>query len=639
MANRNLDATPDERVPKGRLILVLAAVLAVLLLAGFSYYASEEAGAYEKIGNELKTIAVLKSTQIADWYQDELRDADLIAANGILTALIDEWKRDDNGQRLLQLERYLTSLKMEHGYRELFLYTPDGNRIIAPRHTHTGVNDEMLSCVNNVLARKRAQATTIYDCGMHDTLHIDIVALVRIGQASPPILLVCRFAPSDVLFPLLDRWPIERSSAESFLIKAAGDSLLVQSNLRFRPASAASLFLPISDTALAVVRAFQSRGQLSKGLDYRGAESFTFVHDVPGSPWALATAINRGEALQGFHSEVLMIIGYLILILFILIIGLAWYYSHRKKILYRSLSVLHQELMTLLDSMADAVIITGTDSRITHFNPAAEQLTGWSAREVIGKNFDDICTLIHEHTGNPVESPISRALRQNMAEGFANGLLLVSADGNKIPVMESIAAIREKEHTIFGVAVLFKDQTEQRIRQRLLEDSELKYRSLFETTSDAIALWQVSSGENESVLDATLLDCNERFAASLGSVSTELTGRPLQDCSVFDTDVILPLLRNIVASRTPSVTEVHAPTLRRYFNVTLYTPADDRVAMMLHDITEQKNAEITLLAKIEELERFNHLVVDRELRMIELKQEVNALLQSTGRPEKYRIIT
>jgi PAS domain-containing protein len=264
-------------------------------------------------------------------------------------------------------------------------------------------------------------------------------------------------------------------------------------------------------------------------------------------------------------------------------------------------------------------------------------LTRWHARDVIGRNFDEICTLIHEHTGDPVESPVSRALRQDMAGGFANGLLLVTADGRRIPVMESISAIREEEHTIFGVTVLFKDQTEQRIRQRHLEESEIKYRSLFETTSDAIALWQVSVGENDADFDAILLDCNERFAQFLGSVSTELTGRLLQDCCVFDTDVILPLLRSIVASRTPSVTEVHVPSLRRYFNVSLYTPAEARVAMMLHDITEQKNAENTLIAKIEELERFNHVVVNREIRMIELKQEVNDMLKASGRPEKYRI--
>ena len=41
--------------------------------------------------------------------------------------------------------------------------------------------------------------------------------------------------------------------------------------------------------------------------------------------------------------------------------------------------------------------------------------------------------------------------------------------------------------------------------------------------------------------------------------------------------------------------------------------------------------------KITELELFNDLTVDRELKMIELKKEINGLLRAAGRPEKYKI--
>ena len=57
----------------------------------------------------------------------------------------------------------------------------------------------------------------------------------------------------------------------------------------------------------------------------------------------------------------------------------------------------------------------------------------------------------------------------------------------------------------------------------------------------------------------------------------------------------------------------------------------------LSDITEHKRNEAALGQKIDELERFNRLTVDREVRMIELKQEVNALLKTAGQPDKYTI--
>jgi PAS domain S-box-containing protein len=53
------------------------------------------------------------------------------------------------------------------------------------------------------------------------------------------------------------------------------------------------------------------------------------------------------------------------------------------------------------------------------------------------------------------------------------------------------------------------------------------------------------------------------------------------------------------------------------------------------DITEQQRAETALRATIEELERFNRIAVGRELDMIRLKQQVNALSLQLGLAPPY----
>ena len=59
---------------------------------------------------------------------------------------------------------------------------------------------------------------------------------------------------------------------------------------------------------------------------------------------------------------------------------------------------------------------------------------------------------------------------------------------------------------------------------------------------------------------------------------------------------------------------------------------------ILSDITEQRETQELLKQKYAELERFNNLTVGRELRMIELKAEINALLKAAGQPDKYKIV-
>jgi PAS domain S-box-containing protein len=55
----------------------------------------------------------------------------------------------------------------------------------------------------------------------------------------------------------------------------------------------------------------------------------------------------------------------------------------------------------------------------------------------------------------------------------------------------------------------------------------------------------------------------------------------------------------------------------------------------LNDITARKTTEEELKQKMEELARFNKAAVGRELQMIELKKEINALCRELGREEPY----
>ena len=58
---------------------------------------------------------------------------------------------------------------------------------------------------------------------------------------------------------------------------------------------------------------------------------------------------------------------------------------------------------------------------------------------------------------------------------------------------------------------------------------------------------------------------------------------------------------------------------------------------IVNDITERRRAEKELKERMEELEQFNRITMNRELRMIELKEEINTLLKQMGREEKYEI--
>lgn len=60
-------------------------------------------------------------------------------------------------------------------------------------------------------------------------------------------------------------------------------------------------------------------------------------------------------------------------------------------------------------------------------------------------------------------------------------------------------------------------------------------------------------------------------------------------------------------------------------------------ARLLGTIIERKQTEEALKRKNEEMDRFNQLAVGREMRMVELKRQVNELARALGKPEPYDV--
>jgi PAS domain S-box-containing protein len=65
---------------------------------------------------------------------------------------------------------------------------------------------------------------------------------------------------------------------------------------------------------------------------------------------------------------------------------------------------------------------------------------------------------------------------------------------------------------------------------------------------------------------------------------------------------------------------------------------EDGILGWLTDITERKQAERELKERMEDLERFSLLTINREEKMIQLKEEINSLLEQTGKEKKYKIV-
>ena len=97
------------------------------------------------------------------------------------------------------------------------------------------------------------------------------------------------------------------------------------------------------------------------------------------------------------------------------------------------------------------------------------------------------------------------------------------------------------------------------------------------------------------------------------------------------------VIRRVLSGETVvGITELKDVFFDNYF-----TPLLDRqghvagLVGVATDITEHKQTEDALRRNLDELRRWQAIMLDREGRVIELKREVNGLLRELGRPEKF----
>jgi len=121
-----------------------------------------------------------------------------------------------------------------------------------------------------------------------------------------------------------------------------------------------------------------------------------------------------------------------------------------------------------LQSIGDGVVTTDADCNIEYMNPVAEELTGWSVDDATGCPIDEVFRGFHEETCEPLENPLSVAIRRNRAIKSVRPTLLIRRDGNELYIESTASPIRNDRGEVSGGALVFHDVSEARELNRRL---------------------------------------------------------------------------------------------------------------------------------------------------------------------------
>jgi diguanylate cyclase (GGDEF)-like protein/PAS domain S-box-containing protein len=110
-----------------------------------------------------------------------------------------------------------------------------------------------------------------------------------------------------------------------------------------------------------------------------------------------------------------------------------------------------------LASIADAVITTDTQGDVEFLNPVAEKLLGWSSSLARGKPLGTVFRAVNEATGEPIENPLNKLVRDPSSDGVREDAVLVSSAGMQIPIQLTGASISDRDSEVIGSVLVFRD--------------------------------------------------------------------------------------------------------------------------------------------------------------------------------------
>ncbi len=146
-----------------------------------------------------------------------------------------------------------------------------------------------------------------------------------------------------------------------------------------------------------------------------------------------------------------------------------------------------QDLVTTLDSIADAVIATDTEGCIVRLNPVAEELTGWSREQALGQALSRVFWIVSEDDAE-AQAGVEQLLRGESQPAAAVRVDLVARNGIERPIAYRGARMYGPGGEFRGVVLVFHDESELRRteavklkslqleaqNQRVMEASRLK---------------------------------------------------------------------------------------------------------------------------------------------------------------------
>ena len=177
---------------------------------------------------------------------------------------------------------------------------------------------------------------------------------------------------------------------------------------------------------------------------------------------------------------------------------------------------------SLVQNIRDhSIFMMDIDGNVTTWNAEAERIIGYTESEILGQNFSVIFTQEDLQGGLP-QKELGLATTNGRAEDERWHL---RKNGSRFWALGIVTPMYDSHGTITGFSKILRDMTDRKQAEAALQESEVRYRRLFQTAKDGILILDAETGK--------VLDANPFMTALLGYSHDEFVKKELWEIGLF----------------------------------------------------------------------------------------------------------
>lgn len=244
------------------------------------------------------------------------------------------------------------------------------------------------------------------------------------------------------------------------------------------------------------------------------------------------------------------------------------------------------QLASIVQYSEDAMISTDLKAVIISWNRGAENIYGYSAEEVIGKNLN---LIVPKDRPNEIWNILEKIKQGESVDHLET--IRVRKDGIHIPVQVTFSPLRNSEDEVVCLSIVARDMTQLKNAQLKIVQSERRFRALIENSTDGIGLIEK---------DGKISYLSESASKILGFEAADLVGKNgAEFIHPEDIDYVQQAFGRIMEDPGTKATAVYRTKTKKgnyiwaevVVNNLLHDESIASLVVNFRDVTERKKAE------------------------------------------------